>query len=145
MNNNDSWYENKKRFKIRKGYIFDKRIFQITILFLIIIFLIIVFVNGSKSRYYYACDSPIGCDIEPMKEFCNEPSKLNNIKYPGRYEWLQNCGLCNGGVVPDGFTCGEKTGFLQGSEYFITIIVILLCFLINHLIYNRKYDFGGLK
>lgn len=132
--------KNKKdRFKSYNGYLFDKRIFQISVLVLIVFFSLIVFINGVEPRYYFNCDSPLGCELQSMQEFCVEPSQLDKIKYPGRYDWLQSCGLCSGGKVPQGFVCGEKPGFLQGSESVITILIIILAFLINHFWHNRKY------
>jgi len=131
----------KTRFKTYNGYVFDKWIFRISILLIILFFGIIILVNGYQFKYYYSCDSPLGCDLIGMKEFCHEPSSIENIKYHGRYEWLQSCGLCDGGTVPNGFTCGENTGFLQGSESVIAIFIILGAFGFNHFKHNKNYKF----
>lgn len=135
----------KDRFKVFRGYKFDKWIFRSCLIVIIISLVAVVLINGIKARYYYECKSPTGCHLENIKPFCVEPSKLDEFKYPGRYEWLQSCGLCASENVNYGFKCGEPTGKFQGSEWFITLIFIFGALIYNHIKYNKDFEFGGLE
>ena len=133
----------KERFKVHKGYIFDKRIFQICMVCITLFFIFIIIKNGTKPVYFYNCSSSIGCELHPFQEFCHEPSLIEKIKAPGRYDWLLSCGLCDGGRVMEGYSCGSPAGQFQGSEGFAALIFIFFALIVNHFIYNRKFRLEG--
>lgn len=130
----------KNNFKTYKDYKLNKTIFRLCILAIFIYFALIVFVNGFEPVYYYNCSAPNGCELEPFDELCHEPSSLENLQYPNRLDWMLDCGLCRGGHVEQGFSCGSPVGWGQGSEIFVSIIIILSAFIINHFLYNRQYE-----
>jgi len=132
----------KDNFKEFKGYKFDKRIFQLCTVFIIIFFVVIVVKNGFTPVYFYECLSPVGCELDNIKEFCVEPNILDEAKYPLRYEWLQACGLCSADKVSEGFVCGERAQGFQGSEGFIAGVFVFLAFLVNHTFHNKDYKYG---
>jgi len=133
----------KDRFKVWRGYKFDKVIFRITLFILILCLSAVVVINGSSPKYYFKCDSPLNCDLSEFKQtFCNEPlSWLEKIKYPDFEEWLSQSNLCFMEFAPNGFEFGVQTGFLQGSEVVISVFIVFLAFLLNHFVYNKNFKF----
>jgi len=135
----------KPKFREFKGYRFNKRIFQLTTIIIIIFLVSVIVINGFTPKYYYACEIEGGCELDNIKPFCKVPNALEEFKYPARYDWLVSCGLCSYERVLNGFTCGEKTGLFQGLEGFISFVLVLLAFLINHFRYNKKFNIEEMK
>ena len=134
------------RFRtLKNGYKFDKRIFQASILVLICLFSFIAYQVGFNSAYYYECSNPLGfgCDLSGFKqEFCNPLNSLEKFKAVGFEEWLVGSNLCNMEIAPQGFIYGEPPSKFMGLEVPATIIVILLTLFLNHIVWNRDYDFN---
>jgi len=111
---------------------------------IILSFSFIIFKSGVEPVYFFNCSSPLGCELHPFQEFCHKPTFIEEIKYSGRFEWLQSCGLCDGGKVMQGVSCGSAPKSFQGSEGLIAIILCVLAFLINHFKYNKGKTIGGI-
>ena len=133
---------NPKRFKVLKnGYKFDKYIFRVVLIALIVLFSLMVFLSGGKNSFYYSCDEVLPCDLTDFKaQFCNL-SFFELLKYEGLEDWLLNSGLCNINSVPVGFEYGEKPLKFQGSEFFLTCLVLFSAFFVNHFKYNKDFEF----
>jgi len=136
----------KERFKLvnnkkfNKPYVFDKYLFRGGLILLIVCFMVLAFINGGKNSFYYVCDSNIPCDLELFKtRFCQDINKLDEIKLNGLNEWVVNSGLCYMDYAPSGFSVGVPPSKFQGLEYPLTVILLIVIFIINHLKYNKKF------
>jgi len=132
------------RFKIWKGYKFDKIIFRSLVIILLLAFSLEVFLVGGQNSFYYNCSEAAACSGEFFLEYCDDHNILNGIKYREVYSFVDSVGLCYSEDLktffPPGYSYGEPVSFwFQGLEGVFTGLLIFLTFIINHLFYNRRF------
>lgn len=118
----------------KSGYRFNKRIFQSAVIIILITAIIAFAMSGFDKSYhiYFKCDSGNGQPCENMF--------YQNKEYCGKY--LSEEGLlCNQMTVPDGFTYGKPAPAIVKDFPYITALLIVAAFLLNHYLYNRKVKF----
>ncbi len=130
--NNWRWKETKK------GYIFDKVIFNLAFL-LIILFLFSIVASYDfdfSLNMYYKCDQPRPCE----NPFYNASVSTSNILYKGKnitdicpYDW------CDDEFLPPGFEHGKPPNLLFRLVWPVTLLLCILALVFNHYIHNKGY------
>jgi hypothetical protein len=134
----------KERFFNIKGYVVDRRIFQVMIVLMIIFSTIIILLSRGNTYFRFECstDGAMVCETDFLKPLCHDTT-LNGLRYGVNLaDQLEIAGLCSGAPVIPGFVFeyGEKPSvFVEWSSVFIWGFVIVAIFL-NHWLYNRDYQ-----
>jgi len=124
----------------KKGYKFDKVIFQIAFwLIMIFLFCIVASYDFDFSlNLYYKCDQQVPCE----NPFYNATLSTNNLLYKGKnitdicpYAW------CTSHYLPPGFEHGKPPNLLFRLVWPVTLILCILALVFNHFIHNRNYEF----
>ena len=120
---------NRKRFLTSpSGYLFDKRIFQLTCAFIILMTALIVARYGLGTNIYYNCPQ------EARGGYCENPF-INEYGFC----LIENDVLCNQKVFPQGFTYGNKPGWLISNIILFFFASLVLAFVINHYKNNPRW------
>lgn len=114
------------RIKVLKGgYKFDRRYFQVSIIILFCLFVIAWFTQGGglfENRIYLKCPENGNNCYNPFYEQCEE--------YPQ---------YCENEYFFPGDEIGEKPKGLAKNFIVLTIMVLLVTFIYNHMKHNKKY------
>jgi hypothetical protein len=140
----DKW-----RYTEYGNFKFDRVIFNIACLILVIFFIAIAFKFGlSKeslidTRVYVFCD-----DVKPcINPFYIDNSSIFNFEADHRLtlEQKQKCTFewCKLEYLPPGFKFGETGEKIYNTFYMITIFIIILAFILNHILYNWGVKIEG--
>ena len=112
----------KDRYKDFKGYRLDRWMFQ-TAMWLCFAWMFIVLWLCGFDMDYYSCDGPV-VTVAPDQELCTNPFykeptwKNREFLMPGEY--------------------GHKPGLLFQSAIFVSLGLLVLTLLFNHLVHNKK-------
>lgn len=124
----DSLIKKKRYVTAPSGYVFDKRIFQITCAFIIIMTSLIVARYGLGTSIYYSCP------IEAQGGYCNNPFIDDN-----GFCLIDNKVLCSQTVFPQGFTYGNKPSWLISNIVAFFLASVVIAFLVNHYKNNPRW------
>jgi hypothetical protein len=127
-----------KSFKLLKnGYRFNRLVFQIGIILAAISWLILLFVYGTGSNLYYRCPVTDNGNLcyNPFYKDCylNTFISCYDGEIPSEYSYIRDLP-----VLQEGFVMGRAPGFFVAHFTEIFVCILALCFLINHLLYNRR-------
>lgn len=124
----------------KRGYKFNKRVFNIMILLMTIIVLLVWaeydFEDIRKPHLYLECDKPLtGICVNNFYNYCNPESP----------EYFGGSNICDQistdmyaePYLLDGETIGEKPSFLAENTVLFFVIIILGAFLVNHYLNKR--------
>jgi hypothetical protein len=123
-----------------QDYYFDKRIFRVVIFLLVAIFVYVLYNNNFSLGHnlQISCDDVLGCE----NQFYNTSYVYANFGgglYKERVEIPEF--VKNSKMLPGGFHYGKQPIFLEKHFGEITAFFVLLSFLMNHLIHNKKFVF----
>ena len=123
------------RFLRVGGYVFDRLIFVSYIFVCLVFFVSIFFVYGMDKSYhiYYVCDADASQGFR-----CEQPFFMNYPLCESVWD-----GACVDRFVSNGFSFGEPAPWIVYSFGWIVGVCLFLCFLFNHLLYNRDFKFVG--
>lgn len=116
--------ERHKKWIKKRGYVYSKPLF---ISFFIISFLGLVLVgylDGFADRVYVKCPE--------YGAYCTNP--LLEVEDCDHY-------CCTIDYLPPGSTCGEPVSWLGRNYSWLVITLFALLLLVNHLLFNKDYDF----
>jgi len=128
------WDLNKDRYKVYKGFVFDRLIFRGAFYFILLFFFVLAYVNGFDLDYFY-CDSKPnafyrgGSSIEEVVQECKNP-----FYRPGYWK--------NEEYLPPG-----EYGVNIGLSYNLWVTILstfLFAFGLNGLVHYKKRR-GGLN
>lgn len=121
-------------------YKFNKVVFNVMILLMILIVFFIWaeydFEDIRKPHIYLECESPNSVCSNNFYDLCN----------PNSYEYSGGVGVCED-LEPElyadeflysGESIGHKPSFLASNAVSLFVVLIVVTFIINHLINNRK-------
>ena len=135
-----------KRYRITEaGYKYDKLIFYSAFSIVLLLIFYIIYINGFdfSTNIYFNCE----------QEICENPFiQLNDCKQSVNILWViplyttkdckLNCNWCNQKFLSRGEYGKQLKGkFLYDNLWWISIIIILMGLLLNHLIYNKNRPF----
>jgi hypothetical protein len=124
----------------KQKYLFNKWIFRGCIIIMILLALsawfLTGFINPLKQNLEIVCktdNTPCTNPLYNNFDICGEGKMLPSYHY-----------LCITELLPPGYHYGSEPNFLLNHFLEITIILILLAFLLNHMIFNKGFkDLGG--
>lgn len=129
------------RFQEVRGYKFDKYIFRGAIILLFVLLVLILFQTGFNLDYniYFFCpvDARGGFCENPFYKYClyeSCPFSYDYEELPPVFE-----AISDQATFPAGFEVGRRPPWLVSNFSVILGIILFLCFLSNHLIYNRGF------
>jgi len=132
--------QNKMDLSKKYNYKFNKIIFNSGILLMIVLFIIIWgqtgFQNINKPLLYLTCNSSQNICENKFYQVCNP----NSLNYRGDYDICSKIDkkFYSKEYLEDGETIGEKPSILLQNAGLIYILIILTCFLFNHVLYNKE-------
>ncbi len=129
-----------------KGYVIDKRIFNLAILLIIILFFCVWseydFTNIRNPKLFYECEYPNAICNNDLYDLCNP---LSNNYYGG----VSICEKINQSLYEKEFllmgeSIGQRPSFLSENFIHIFVLILMFAFIVNHLCYkkNRKFKFN---
>jgi hypothetical protein len=116
----------------KSGYKINKIIFRCVLGVIALMLVMIVARDG------------VGVLFKSSTGICCPETELSGCHNP----FYQACDseMCENRIVPRGVCYGgSQPSFLTGSFGSIVIFLVIASLLLNHLLYNRKYKFGGEK
>ena len=116
------------RYKYLGLYKFDRLIFQV-VMFIIFIHLFYIAYHYNFSLDYFSCQSG---------------EYIKNIGYACKNPFYTPSSWVNAEYLPNG-EYGTKPGALFYSGYYVGFGLLILAFVLNHIIYNKKFKFEGVK
>lgn len=133
-----------KAIDFGKGkYKFNKVVFNVMILLMVLLTLIVWseydFGDIKKPNIYLECEPPNSVCSNNFYDLCN----------PDSYKYVGGASVCDDidpGIYADEFlymgeSVGHKPSWLAESVGTLFFVLIMLAFLINHFIINKKYKF----
>ena len=137
-----------KAMNLNKGkYKFNKWVFNIMILLMIIIVLFIWaeydFADIKKPHIYLECESPNAICSNNFYDLCNP----NSYKYIGATKICDKIEpeLYEKEFLYEGESIGQKPSWLVKNAVSLFFVLVILAFLINHLVMNKKSVRGKMK
>lgn len=124
VHSTSSIHQQKGRYAIVKGYKIDRLIFQLAMVCIFAFLLYIAWSHNFNLDYY-------SCGAEP--EFNGGPIGLCHNPFYKASTWK------NMEYLPSG-EYGTKPDALFNSAWYVTFLVIILAFVANHLIHNRRSE-----
>lgn len=127
------------------GYRFRKAIFRYAVGLMFLLFVLVLASTGFsfEPKVYFSCplDAPGGyCENPFYKECLHNPSSCPfNIDYPELAPEFER--ISDQYKLPAGFSVGTPPPFLVKNFGAFVSLIILMAFVINHLLYNKGYDF----
>lgn len=125
------------------GY-FNKWVFRAGLIFMVLLLGVVAYTDelGVKPRLYLECpadtvlgrcDNPFFAKTNCMMGSCDDLMLIRECHAPKEY-----ADLCNKEYFVAGETYGTKPSWLQSNFIMIGLLVVVLCFAINHLLYWRR-------
>lgn len=124
------------KFKVfPNGYRFNSNIFETGILIILALGFYIFYSVGFNidTQIYVKCDQMIQCP-NPFYKGSLDNIILDKYKDDCIYDW------CNQEYLPAGFEFGHKPGFLIRSFGGFVFLIIGICFILNHLLFNKDFN-----
>ena len=128
---------NKWRWKEFKGYRFDKLIFNVAF-YVILAFLFWCCVSVNFDFYYFSCPEKAG-SLQGQKFALNGITLDDNLPGLCKNPFYKPFSWRNQEYLTPG-EYGTRPGVLFTEAPMISFIILIIAFLINHLIYNRKFS-----
>lgn len=121
--------------KETQEYTFDRYIFLFYILAVLIVAVALIIILGGfdANKYLY-----VECKTS-NNSWCLNPL-YNNTNYCGKTIMWDEI-ACNQEFIPNGFSMGKKPPAILEIWGTVVFVGLLIMFIINHLIYNRKFNF----
>jgi hypothetical protein len=129
-------------------YKINKWIFRGALILIVIIAIVswalLGFSSPSKNYIYVSCpEDVLGYCVNPFFDLCNPEGELfytNDNVCVGMPENFYSMETMQGGE-----SIGEKPHWFASASIDFAGLILLLSFVLNHLLYNKKYKFGGNK
>ena len=128
-----------------KRYRFEKLVFRIVVIILVIYVMVVGMFYGIKTNYYINCpkESLTPC-VNPIAH-CRNLDDMAYLFYgcDDYKNFIQKCDsdlnstICNQEIIQQGSYVGNLPPIFIRSAHLIFLIIIVLGFIFNHLIYNR--------
>ena len=100
---------------------------------LLIVFVMILLL--SVHNFDYSRNLYIHCS---SKDVCENP--LYKV-----YPQCESVGLCDNPTVPSGFTLGNPPPFFLQYWGSFCLLIVLIAFLVNHLLFNKDFKWSDMK
>lgn len=133
----------KDRYKDFRGYKFDRLIFQISMA-AVFIFLFYVAYSHSFNLDYFHCPLLADGSLDSSSWLMTRNFEQENTQGYCKNPFYKPQNWKNMEYLPPG-DYGTKPGLLFRSMYLVVGLILALGFVVNHLIYNKKFDFKKLK
>lgn len=145
-------FEKKKTYTILHfntgDYVVNRNIFHVG-LFLIVLLGFFVIVQGYKNNSftYLTCKTPSNDYASKCENqfYHNNICYNNDIRYVQIKSFLLKYDLCNKEYLFNGESYGNKPSFFANNFGLLVFLILLICLLVNHFVYNKKFkfNFGG--